>query len=146
MYLFITKEFMRGKSRFFLYILLQIALFCTMISDLLILILDYYLYGVLTFILVQELYGLRLIVLKTAEVKSSEREASIQLQWVDKRVILIDFIKRVLIQIFITMPVILLLLWAGIIPEALLIFSVFYFVCILSNVGNSCCCRYKIPV
>jgi len=40
---------------------LQLALFLTVIADLFILILDYYFYGVLTFILVQQLYGIRLI-------------------------------------------------------------------------------------
>ena len=39
---------------------MKAALLFTLISDLFILILDYYLYGVLTFILVQQLYGIRL--------------------------------------------------------------------------------------
>ncbi len=111
--------------------LLQAALFFTVISDLFILILDYYIYGVLTFIVTQELYNLRLVILLSKKEKTEASAADC------RRIIGTAFLKRILLQITIAIAVCLLLKSAGVTLDGLLIVSVFYFICISSNVISS---------
>lgn len=100
--------------------LLQAALFFTVISDLFILILDYYIYGVLTFILAQELYCLRLVMLLTP-VGSRGKTG-------------VAFLKRILLQLTAALVICLFLALAGVGLDGLLVVSVFYFICICMNV------------
>ena len=155
--------FAYNKSTFFL---LQAALFLTVISDLFILILDYYFYGVLTFILVQELYCLRLTIIKVSKSKDDANKGSMEgskagSKKVSKKVskagskkgikigvseelkeCRTDIIKkagyaytyRLLLQITIAAVVCFLVSVIGVALEGLVIASVFYFVCISTNV------------
>ena len=113
-----------GKSTFYL---LQIALFFTAISDLFILILDYYFFGVLTFILAQELYSLRLVILSN-KAKIGKTPVG------QGRKLGLAFLKRILLQLTVSLAVCLLLGLAGVYLEGLLVISVFYFICIVTNV------------
>ena len=98
---------------------LQMGLFFTLISDLFILILDYYLYGVLVFILVQQLYSFRLILLHYGKRDQSER--------------ITMYVKRIMIQVGLAAMTYLALYFAGVNLDSLLITSVFYFISILFN-------------
>jgi hypothetical protein len=101
---------------------LQAALFFTVISDLFILMLDYYLYGVLTFILVQLLYEMKLIMVQRAKVKGR----------IDLGVLRVLSI-RIALQVSIAGIVCIILQQMGLVLENLLIATVFYFICILTN-------------
>ncbi len=98
---------------------LQMGLFFTLISDLFILILDYYFYGVLFFILVQQLYSLRLILLHYERTDKTEK--------------ILLYVKRITIQVGVAAMVYLILILAGVRLDSLLIASVFYFVSIIFN-------------
>jgi len=102
---------------------IRLALLFTVISDLFILILDYYFYGVLTFIIVQQLYGLR-----NSMVMQESRDIS------SNRSLWKSFLLRLILQAVIAGALNYLLVQAGVVPEKLLIATVFYFVCIISNV------------
>lgn len=116
----VSRNFFLGQDRpykiFRQHQLLAImALLFTVISDLFILILDYYLYGVITFIIVQQLYGIRLNLFRqSTRIKTILQLLSIQAMFA----LIIAFI--------------LLLLKVEI--DVLLIASIFYFICILMNV------------
>jgi hypothetical protein len=99
--------------------ILQAGLFFTLISDLFILILDYYFYGVVVFILVQQLYSIRLILLKY-----EKRDTT-------KKILLYG--RRVTFQVVLAAIVCLVLLLASVSLDSLLIASVFYFISILFN-------------
>lgn len=116
--------FSAGKSTF---CLLQAALFFTVISDLFLLILDRYFIGVLTFIIAQELYGLRLVIVRN-------RMMNTEVPVVKKRKLSIAFLKRILLQLTVSFVICMLLGLAGIKPEGLLFISSFYFICIITNV------------
>jgi hypothetical protein len=103
----------------------QAALFFTVISDLFILLLDYYFYGVLTFVIVQQLYGMRLIL----ERRSDRGSGIIKIDFT----LWGSFLARILIQAGFTAVVCILLSQTGVILERLLVTSVFYFICILMN-------------
>ncbi len=107
------------KFRYADTLLLQAGLFFTLISDLFILIMDYYFYGVLVFILVQQLYSLRLSLL--------QNEMGDKVEWS------LLYAKRLVLQMGLAVVVCLTLLFSGVTLESLLIASVFYFICILSN-------------
>lgn len=102
--------------------LLSYALAFTVISDLLILILDYYFLGVLTFILAQQLYGLRISSFYDRPLK--------------------NFFFRLFCQGIISAAVCILLWQLDILVNGLLIVSVFYFLSILTNVIR--CLKYSI--
>jgi hypothetical protein len=103
----------KGDNKSILFCM-KTALFFTVLSDLFLLILDYYICGLVTFIIVQQLYSIRIML-------SDSQKA-------DKAVM------RFLLQIVLA-AVVCLLLWLGDVPmEALLVISVFYFVCIVTNV------------
>ena len=108
--------------------LLQAGLFFTLISDLFILILDYYIYGILTFILVQQLYGLRLMLLVSKGRKADSRNCE-----GSKERIASLYRNRLLHHILIACLIYLILHQSGVELEALLVVSVFYFITILSN-------------
>ncbi len=109
----------KGACKSIVFCLLRAGLFFTLISDLFILILDYYFYGVLAFILVQQLYSLRLIILRYKLIDKSDRS--------------ILYGKRVVTQVGIAALVCLGLWLTGITLEGLLVASVFYFISILFN-------------
>lgn len=98
---------------------LQMGLFFTLISDLLILILDYYFYGVLVFILVQQLYGLHLALL---HYQKKSRVMGFSL-----------YRRRLILQIGLAVLLCLLLHIAGLNMDGLLVASVCYFIGILFN-------------
>lgn len=101
---------------------LKVGLFFTLISDLFILILDLYIYGVITFIIVQQLYGIRISAAANNH-SSEERKVSI----------LQSFMVRFAIQISVALLVYYLLQISGVKIDVLLVVSVFYFICILNN-------------
>lgn len=109
----------RRKYPYIEELLVQAGLFFTLISDLFILLLNYYFYGVLVFILVQQLYSLRLIMLQN--------------EGRDKTKKILLYGKRITIQAAIATVVSIVLLIAGVNPDGLLIASVLYFVSILFN-------------
>jgi hypothetical protein len=111
---------------------LRAALFFTVISDLFILILDYNFYGVLTFILVQQLYGMRLIMVQRVAVKEG----------VDS-LILRTFCVRLIFEVGIAGIVCIILQHLGVVMDRLLIASVFYFICILINVITAVRATFK---
>lgn len=110
-------------------IFLQAGLFFTLISDLLILILDYYFYGVLVFILVQQLYCLRLVLLRYEQ----SDYGVISYTKVDKDNPFFVYGKQLMLQLGFAISVCLALYLAGVVMEGLIIVSVFYFISILSN-------------
>lgn len=95
---------------------LRFALLFTVISDFFILLLDYYFYGVLSFLIVHQLYALKM-----------------DIEMEHKR-ILLTFLKRLCLQLIIAAGICLLLRGVGVTLERLLIVTVFYFVCIVMNV------------
>lgn len=99
---------------------LRFAMFFTLISDTLILLLDYYFYGVLTFIIAQQFHGIRITVLKDK----------------DKNLIK-DFAIRILYQAAISLTIVFLLWKVNILINGLLAASVFYFTCIFINTVRS---------
>lgn len=109
---------------------MKIALLFTVISDLFLLIIDYYFYGVITFIIVQQLYGLRLILAKNLGEKNSIWQA---------------YSLRFLLQTAISVAICLVLSLVGVMLERLLLVSVFYFVCITTNIISAIISAYKTP-
>lgn len=92
---------------------MRAAMFFTLVSDLFLLMLDYYIYGLITFIIVQQLYGIRLILADHRTMKK--------------------LILRIFMQIAAALAVCLILYLAGVMIETLLLISIFYFICIISN-------------
>lgn len=99
----------------------RVGLLFTVVSDLFLLILDKYFYGVLTFVIVQQLYGLMIdkVIVNNSTVRQTSRYNR--------------FFTRLLYQIGITIFIILLLQGVGVVRDMLLITSTFYFICILTN-------------
>lgn len=120
LYVVIRSRKNRGKGHSFL----SYALFFTIISDMFILLTEYYFYGVLTFIIAQQLYGIRIDAFYDRE---NERTISLS------RVIQL----RLLYQIAIAAIVILILLLANVDFDALLAVSIFYFISLCTNVIRS---------
>lgn len=101
------------------------ALAFTVVSDILILLSDYYLYGVLTFIIAQQLYGLRIAGLKSRE-EGYKDSASLYK----------GLVIRMLCQIFLAAFSILILWLNKVRIDALLAVSLIYFISICTNVVN----------
>jgi hypothetical protein len=113
---------------------IQLGLLFTLIADYFLLLKDYYLYGVLAFIVVQQLYSIRLI----------------RQQWAQKAVTLGDpddkvgcvpftlYVKPMLLRVGLTVLICFIIKVAGMTLEVLLIVSVYYFISILSNTIASC--------
>lgn len=89
---------------------LKWALFFTLISDLFILLMDRYLYGVLTFIIVQQLYSLMLC----------QKKGQNYAVWI-------------ILQVFAAGMICYALFLLKVEPDALLVACMFYFICILTN-------------
>lgn len=106
------------------HIFLSYALLFTVISDILILLTDYYLFGVCTFIIAQQLHGLRIDALY-----ERERNGTIKL--------LRNPLSRLLYQLAIGALIGVILLLSKVSIDALLAVSIFYFICICSNVLRS---------
>jgi hypothetical protein len=106
----------------------------TLISDLFILILDYYLYGVLTFIVVQLLYNYRISLhnCKTVLLTPGRFNYLRGREAVSCRVS-VYFISWLIIQLIISACIYLVIWWQGVEPEPLLIASVIYFTGLLTN-------------
>ncbi|TAH66398.1 MAG: hypothetical protein EWM47_10180 [Anaerolineaceae bacterium] len=105
------------------HIFLIYALFFTVISDILILFTDYYLYGVSTFIIAQQFYGMRITELYN-------RESSVK----SKMNLLRDLLIRLLYQGALGVLVSMFLLLMNVNIDALLGVSIFYFISICTNV------------
>lgn len=109
------------------------GLFFTLVSDLFILLLDQYFYGVLTFLIVQQFYALRLLMIRE-ELNREENQESTHSQG---RYLPFLFLKRLLLQLVISAVICLGLAGAGVVMEGLLIASVLYFICILTNTASA---------
>jgi hypothetical protein len=92
---------------------MKAGMFFTLVSDLFLLMLDYYVYGVLTFIVVQQLYSIRLILAEHRKIRK--------------------LALRISLQLAVTIGVCMVLGVIGVKPDILLIISVFYFVSIVTN-------------
>lgn len=101
---------------------LRSAMFFTVISDLFILVLDYYLYGMITFCIVQSIYLLRMGYWQSVLYPGKT-----------KRIIIERFIRN----FFVTFVFILVFIIIRIKLEALLVITSFYFISILFNVLDS---------
>ncbi len=101
---------------------MKMALFFTLVSDLFILILDYYYYGVLTFIFAQQLYGIRL----SMEYYNLEIEK-------EQRLLRRSFLIRLGVQAASLIAICLILINTGTKLDDLLIISIFYFISIVTN-------------
>lgn len=103
-------------------ILFKGALFFTVISDLFLLILNFNFLGVLTFIIVQQLYGLYLDIIGEQE---KEKRATYQIY---------NFLIRISIQVFLSLSIIFILHQNGMVSDKILTITIFYFLSIITNV------------
>lgn len=101
---------------------MKMALFFTLVSDLFILLLDYYYYGVLTFIFAQQLYGIRL----------SMEKYNINIE-AEQKLLRRSFLIRLAIQALLMVIICVILMKIGTKLDDLLIASVFYFISIATN-------------
>lgn len=99
---------------------LRLALTFTLVSDVLILLSDYYFYGVLTFIIAQQFHGIRISVLEGKKVNLVK-----------------DTLTRLLYQALLGLATGLILWKFDISINGLLAASIFYFICILTNTVRS---------
>ncbi|MDD3172939.1 MAG: hypothetical protein PHF63_04665 [Herbinix sp.] len=147
----------KGADRSIIFCL-KTALLFTVISDLFILMMDYYIYGVLTFIVVQQLYGARLILSEIGTIDGvkegigdrweveirdcgkvgiRDKEKNVRIYSIRGRKSRELFLKKLALRIFfqvaITLSVCIMLIALGASLEVLIIISAFYFVCIITN-------------
>ncbi|MGB8452582.1 MAG: lysoplasmalogenase family protein [Anaerocolumna sp.] len=110
--------------------IVRLALFFTVISDLFILMLDYYMIGLITFCVVQSLYLIRLSIWNQMNLTGLNR------------IIIIRFIRNLIVSFLI----IIILIMLKIEMEGLILISIFYFVSIVFNVSDSIviACKSKI--
>ncbi|MGB4659517.1 MAG: lysoplasmalogenase family protein [Mobilitalea sp.] len=104
-------------------ICLQAAIMFTMISDIFILLTDYYMYGLITFIIAHQLHSMRLTIID----RRNDSELTV-------RSLLPILIFRFLLQVVTAAVICAFLIGRNITMESLLVASVLYFVCILTNV------------
>lgn len=106
-------------------LLVRSALFFTLVSDFIILFLpsEAYIFGVGSFLIVQQLYGIRL--------KGSD---NLRRGLQEKDGFLASFLLRLTTELMIALIILLGLFFAEVRPDSLLIASVFYFVCLVHNV------------
>ncbi len=116
LYVIINKN--KNHTRQYLYLLY--ALTFTVVSDILLLFSDYYLFGVITFVLAQQLYGMRI------SAMGNSRKKPIR-----------DLLVRVLYQSIASIIVGIILWRMNLTVNALLLVSVFYFLSICVNVMGS---------
>lgn len=98
---------------------LRAALFFTVIADLFLLILDYYLLGVLSFVIAQQLYGLKL------DYENKRRKGT--------------FEKRLILQLIAATFIYLLLGWLELATDPLLGITILYFISLVTNVVRAIC-------
>lgn len=118
--------FARGDDKGIL-LCMKAALFFTVISDLFLLLLNHYLFGVLTFIIVQQLYGIRLIWVKRRLRIDKAVSKNI------KGELMKDVVLRISVQGAVSSIIFLLLNSLGVVIDLIVVASVFYFICILTN-------------
>lgn len=118
----------RGYSKQRIY--LSFALAFTVVSDLIILFSDLYFYGVLTFIVAQQIYGMRITTLYNRENSTSSPTSPPTSP-------LKDIVLRIIYQLVIGALVSVFIWSLDIYIDALLVASIFYFICICSNVVRS---------
>lgn len=114
----------RNRSREHSYLIY--ALLFTVVSDIFILLSEYYFYGVLTFILVQQLHGIRITELYNREISVDKQTNSYR-----------EVPARLLFQVTLAMSVGFILWMININIDALLVASVFYFISLCTNVVRS---------
>jgi hypothetical protein len=102
------------------------ALAFTVISDILLLLSDYYIYGVLTFILAQQLYGMRITAFYNREVAMKSQINPMT-----------DIILRLLYQQIFAILICAILLFMDVKINALLVLSILYLINICTNVVRS---------
>ncbi len=107
-----------------------VGLLFTVISDFFILILDHYIYGVITFIIVQQLYGIRIIM--TDKNKWDGEDEQIRKR-TPNNIFIYKYLLRVIFELIAAFSVCIILKLCGVVLEVLLVISVFYFVCITTN-------------
>lgn len=107
----------------------------TVVSDIFLLFSDNYFYGVLTFIAVQQLYGIRITELSNRE--SCDRTILFSESSKGKKKRLKELIYRFVTQILISVILCILLWRMGVLVNVLLIASVFYFISLVTNLGRS---------
>lgn len=98
------------------------AMAFTVASDIFLLLTDYYLYGVLTFIIAQQLYGIRITELIKRE-NIDKKNNSIK-----------ELLFRIVVQLVACIMLCILLWQIDIKVNSLLVVSVFYFISIVTNV------------
>lgn len=121
---FLYVIFGRHKNRSSEHIYLIFGLGFTLVSDILILLSGYYFYGILTFIIAQQFYGMRI-----TEFYNKARIIS--------RPMFNDVFKRLLYQGAFGVLVIIMLLPMDVNINSLLLVSVFYFISLSTNVVRS---------
>lgn len=99
---------------------LRMALLFTLVSDIQILLTDYYFTGVLTFIAAQQFHGFRISVLDSTKTRPVR-----------------DFFIRLLYQAITCIAVCLILWKTGVTINSLLVASAFYFISLLTNTVRS---------
>ena len=108
----------------------KLAMFFTVISDLFLLVLDIQLLGVLTFILVQIFYGLRISIVKKHDLVK-------------------EFTTRIIIQAVLTLFIAYILKQINVLINPLLVATIFYFIYILTNtllaISVAMSAKYKRP-
>ncbi|NLK99118.1 MAG: hypothetical protein GX271_00455 [Clostridiales bacterium] len=115
-----NKKYDRG------YIYLVLALLFTVISDMFILLSEYYLYGVLTFIITQQFHGMRISELYNREQRKDQLTRPY-------RGVLIRFFYQATLALLV-----LFILWRmKVNVDALLGTSILYFICLCTNVLRS---------
>lgn len=108
---------------------MRAGLLFTVISDLFLLILDYYIYGVITFIIVQQLYGMRLLLCGISRQDKTKSMVGGRGAILFRRLT-----SRILVQAAAAFLVCFILKLLDVTLEGLLILSIFYFVSIVTNV------------
>lgn len=135
-----------GKGIFLFNRYFTAAVFFTVISDLFLLMLDYYFAGVLTFIIVQQLYG------KCLDITGSVLNNNLAEDYCNHNandkgfrsvVSKLKFYLRISIQIVLSIGIILIIKQMNIDVDGLLIATVFYFISIVTNVIRALLEAYK---
>lgn len=134
---------------------MKTALLFTVISDLFLLIMDYHVIGVLTFIIAQQLYGAALLLKTHGNFKDNkidrglegkvERERNSGIKENRIKDLPWKLIKRIALQTVFAFIICISLIAAGIQADTLLISSIFYFISILTNTIHAIYYAYHNP-
>lgn len=125
--LFTVRKKRDRQRRFLLY-----AMIFTVVSDILILLLDYYFYGVLTFIIAQQIHGIRISMLGDNRKDAISCNKNIPPDNLIK-----DLLIRLSYQTLISFLIGLILWKVEVTFDRLLAASIFYFISILTNTVRS---------